>query len=197
MAAEQDAAASVKLFAMANFLVEHDLDRIEREFSTDLRRGHSATIEADADYYPQIESDIRAEAARMAPHYEMLYSLERTIRELVSDVLAEAEGDDWWESGRASSVKGAAEDRQKRELDTGVTPRSGEPIDFTTFGELGELIKANWDLFGGMFSSDKAVLRVMASLNTLRGPVAHCSPLAEDEIVRLRLTVRDWFRLME
>ena len=31
---------------------------------------------------------------------------------------------------------------------------------------------------------------------TLRGPIAHCSMLAEDEIVRLKLTVKDWFRLM-
>jgi len=38
---------------------------------------------------------------------------------------------------------------------------------------------------------------VMGSLNTLRGPIAHCSPLAEDEALRLRLAVRDWFRLME
>ncbi len=48
-----------------------------------------------------------------------------------------------------------------------------------------------------MFTSAKAVEKVMASLNMLRGPVAHCTPLAEDEVVRLGLSVRDWFRLME
>jgi hypothetical protein len=37
----------------------------------------------------------------------------------------------------------------------------------------------------------------MASLNTLRAPIAHCSPLGEDEVVRLQLAVRDWFRLQE
>lgn len=191
-------ASVVQLFAMANFLAEHDLDRIEREYAIDLRRGHSPTVEADADYYPQIEAAIRAEAAQMAPHYEVFYSLERTIRGLVSDVLAEADGQDWWSQGRVPpQIKSDAEGRQKREVDTGMTPRSTEPIDFTTFGELAEIIKTNWDLFGGMFSSVKAVERVMASLNSLRGPIAHCSPLAEDEVVRLQLSVRDWFRLME
>lgn len=43
----------------------------------------------------------------------------------------------------------------------------------------------------------KAVERVMGNLSVLRGPIAHCSPLADDEVVRLKLTVRDWFRLME
>jgi hypothetical protein len=85
----------------------------------------------------------------------------------------------------------------QREIDTGITPRSLEPIDFTNFGELGEIIKANRDVFGSMLPSQKAVERVLANLNTLRGPIAHCSILAEDEIVRLRLSVRDWFRLME
>ena len=85
----------------------------------------------------------------------------------------------------------------QKEIDSGVTPRSSEPIDFTTFGELGEIIKSNWDTFGGIFNSQKAVERVMTNLNTLRGPIAHCGVLAEDEIVRLRLSVRDWFRLME
>jgi hypothetical protein len=62
---------------------------------------------------------------------------------------------------------------------------------------VSEIIKTNWDVFGDLFNSPKAVERVMSNLNTLRGPIAHCSPLAEDEIVRLRLSVRDWFRLME
>jgi hypothetical protein len=48
-----------------------------------------------------------------------------------------------------------------------------------------------------MFSSQKAFTKIMTSLNMLRGPIAHCCPLAEDEVVRLQLTVKDWFRLME
>ena len=72
-----------------------------------------------------------------------------------------------------------------------------ESIDYTTFGELGEIIKSNWDLFGSIFNSKKAVEKVMANLNALRNPIAHCSLLAEDEVLRLRLSVRDWFRLME
>ncbi len=32
----------------------------------------------------------------------------------------------------------------------------------------------------------------MFSLNMLRGPIAHCCPLSEDEVDRLRLAVKDW-----
>jgi hypothetical protein len=188
----------LKLFALANQLVEHDLDRVERDFAVDLRRQHRQVLDSDEDYYPQIEVTFRAEAAAMAPHYEVFYSLEKAIRRLLSDTLESEEGATWWSSNRISNdLQREVAKRQKRELDSGTTPRSADPIDFTTFGELGEIIRQNWDVFGALFASVKAVEKVMGSLNTLRGPIAHCSPLAEDEVLRLRLAVRDWFRLME
>ena len=84
----------------------------------------------------------------------------------------------------------------QREIDSGVTRRSDAAIDYTTFGQLSGIITSNWDLFGSIFTSRRAVEKVMASLNTLRGPIAHCCPLADDEIVRLRLAVKDWFRMI-
>jgi hypothetical protein len=185
-------------FAMTSQLIEHDLDQIEHRYGVNFGRGHSKIIEADQDYYPQIEQDIRSEAASMAPHYEVFYSLEKTVRRLIADTLDTAEGVNWWNSSRIpKDLRKTTEDRQQKEIDSGVTPRSDDSIDFCTFGELGEIIKVNWDVFAATFSSVKAVERVIASLNTLRGPIAHCSLLAEDEILRLQLAVRDLFRLME
>ncbi|MDG2526578.1 Swt1 family HEPN domain-containing protein [Stenotrophomonas sp. HITSZ_GD] len=188
----------MKLFAISNQLLEHDLDKVEEEFALDLGRLHTAVLVTDDTYYPQIDRAIRQEAAAMSQHYEVFYSLEKTIRSLVNDTIVATDGPNWWTGTRAPArVKQEADSRLQKEIDSGVTVRSSSPLDFTTFGELGEVIKSNWDLFGSIFSSPKAVERVMANLNTLRGPIAHCSPLAEDEVVRLRLSVRDWFRLME
>lgn len=185
---------AIKLFVMSNQLAERELDRVESEHDLTLGRDHRRDI-GDEDYYPQIERAIRTEAAAMAPHYEVFYSLERTIRALVADTLKSAEGDSWWDEKVNQAIRTNAEKAQKREIDDGVTPRSDHPIDYTNFGELGQIIIQNWDVFDQTFSSQKAVERVMKSLNTLRGPIAHCSPLAEDEVVRLRLSVRDWYRI--
>jgi hypothetical protein len=195
----RDSEEGFKLFHVTSQLLEHDLDRVERDLGVDLQRGHRGTIETDQDYHPQIETAIRAEAASMAPHYEVIYSLESTMRRFVDDLLTTATAPDlWWNSSRIPpQIKRDAEQRQRPELDSGVTPRSAEPLDFTTFGELGEIIKANWDVFGSILTSVKAVESVMGRLNSLRSTIAHCSPLAEDEVVRLRLSVRDWFRLMQ
>lgn len=187
-----------KLFGISNQLLENDLDRVERELGINLARNHQKILENDQDYYPQIERDIRLDASAMARQYEVFYFLEKSIRRLISDTLAASNPGDWWASGCVpEKVKTDAEGRMRKEIDSGVTPRSSEPIDFTTFGELGEIIKSNWEVFGGIFNSQKAVERVMTNLNTLRGPIAHCGVLAEDEVMRLQLSVRDWFRLME
>jgi Swt1-like HEPN len=190
-------AESMKLFGMTTQLIEHDLDRVEGEFAVDLRRDHQSLISADEAYYPQIESEIRAEAASMAPHYEVFYSLETSIRRLVAESLEAEHGDDWWETTVPEQIRKDAQKAKKNELEAGTTPRSDALLDYTTFGQLTDIIVSNWGVFGGMLSNQKAVSKVLASLNTLRGPVAHCSPLADDEVVRLKLAVRDWFRLME
>src|SRR3954453_5523779 len=122
MSTEEDA---IKLFAITSQLIEHDLDQIEREHAVDLRRDHRSTADVDEAYYPQIESAIRAEAAEMAPHYEVFYSLETTIRRLVRDQLQTAQPD-WWEERVPEQVRKEAEKRQRREIDTGVTPRSDD-----------------------------------------------------------------------
>jgi hypothetical protein len=55
----------------------------------------------------------------------------------------------------------------------------------------------NWAIFASVFNNIKAVEKIMFNLNTLRNPIAHCSVLAEDEVLRLELSLRDWFRLAE
>lgn len=133
----------------------------------------------------------------MAPHYEVFYSLENTIRGQITEILA-ANDDEWWDVKYIpDQIKQECEKRQKREIESGMTPRSTELLAFSNFGELSEIIKKNWGLFGQTFSNLRAVERVMGQLNGLRAPIAHCSALAEDEVVRLRLAVRDYFRLME
>lgn len=185
----------IKLFGLANQFTELELDKIEIDHKIDLGR-KKVKSEKDSIYYPQFQLEVRLEAKAMAKHYEIFYCLEKSIRDLISTTLATS-GDGWWDTKVPPNVKTEVTGRIQREIDSGVTLRSDEQIDFTTFGELGEIIKSNWDIFGSIFNSKKAVEKVMANLNTLRGPIAHCTVLAEDEVVRLQLSVRDWFRLME
>lgn len=188
---------AVRSFAMTNMLLEVELDKIEEKYQIDFGRTKVSGSKIEDAYFPQFESSLRAEAKRMSRHYEIFYCLERSIRQLLVDVFVASGDPEWWTNLVPDAVKQNVNKSIKREKEAAVTPRSSDFIDYTTFGELGEIIKSNWSLFGGVVFNDiKAVEKVMSNLNSLRNPIAHCSPLAEDEVVRLNLSLRDWFRIM-
>jgi hypothetical protein len=159
-------------------------------------RGPDDPQEEQSAYYEQFPLRLREEARLMAFHYATFYCLENDIRELITSALKEIEGADWWTKIVPQAVQDTAKKNMEREAQQGVTPRSDAAIDYINFGELGEIIRANWGLFGGMFKNKLAVERILAQLNLLRGPIAHCKALAEDEVDRLELSLRDWFRQM-
>jgi len=192
-----DLLSKIKLFTLANSLTENELDKVESELEIDLGRKEKQEIQHKS-YYLQFSSNYRKEARMMAQHYEVFYCLEKSIRGLIVDLMKEKYGENWWEEKVSEELKKNVEKNIKREEDSGFTIRSVEEIDYTTFGELNVLVTSNWDAFENLFTRGiRAFQKIMNSLNQLRGPIAHCSPLAEDEVVRLELTVKDWFRLME
>jgi hypothetical protein len=187
----------LRSFGMSGYQLTEEILSIEKVFK--IAMGHvSETNKASEDlYYGQFEQQVRTEASEMAVHYKAFYCLEKSIRKLISETMEEVVGASWWDSGKNQQCVKDVSDRIQREIDSGVTRRSMDHLDYTTFGELSGIITGNWDIFGSIFNSKRAVERVLANLNTLRGPIAHCSRLSEDEVIRLQLTVRDWFRTMQ
>jgi len=188
---------ALKLFGLNNLVVEADLRRVASEHQVDIGRRRERAPDVEQAYYPQFAERLRAEAASMATHYAIFYCLENSIRELIVERLEEVHGTEWWNKSVPEAVRLNCDKNQKKEQQAGITPRSQDMIDYSNFGELGEIIKANWDIFGDTFRDVRALERILGNLNTLRAPIAHCKALAEDEVTRLHLSLRDWFRQME
>lgn len=191
----------VKAFGMTNMLIESEIDQLESKLSIKLRSDSSKETPQNAieqAYFPQFQESLRNEAAEMARSYELFYCLEKTIRRQITELLESNRGSDWWnDKVIPQQIFSDVKKRIQREQESGITPRSTDQLDYTNFGELGEIIKANWQIFASVFNNIKAVEKIMSNLNSLRNPIAHCSMLAEDEKLRLELSLRDWFRLAE
>ncbi len=187
----------IKLFSLANSMTEHHLDRVESDFNINLGRNPKEEIQRK-DFYLQFAAEFRKEAKAMAEHYEVFYCLEKSVRRLILELMEEKYGANWWEENVTEAIRNNVDGNIKREEDSGFTIRSEVKIDYTTFGELSQIVSGNWEAFEVLFKrGQRSFQRIMSNLNQLRGPIAHCCPLAEDEVVRLELTVKDWFRLME
>lgn len=72
----------------------------------------------------------------MFSHYELFYCLERSIRDLITHETSA--GENWWDQKVPPIVKDEVKKRIQKDVDSGITLRSEEHIDFTTFGELGK-----------------------------------------------------------
>jgi Swt1-like HEPN len=146
--------------------------------------------------YLKFNNNLVSEANEMAKHYQTIYCLERSIRNLIVELMTAKFGENWWQNKVPESVDRNVVQNMKFDEDTGYTKRSNRKIDYTTFGELRYIVKSNWIAFENKFKSYNAFNSIMITLNRLRVPIAHCTPLAEDEVVRLNLAVKDSFRLI-
>ena len=187
----------LRAFAMSGAQTTSDLKKISREKGLSLRGSAETRKVRKLEDYTNFPQALRFDASWMSEYYEIFYCLEVSIRKLITDTMLEAVGHDWWSTNRVSEgIKNEVSNIQRKDGQAGMTARSEFPIDYTTFGQLSQLITDNFDLFEPIISSKSAVSRVLNQLNLLRGPIAHCCPLAEDERDRLRLAVKDWFRLL-
>lgn len=183
----------IKLFGMNNLVLESELVKLER---SGIGIGRSQLLKkeevVDVDIF---EADILSGARKMADFYVLYYCIENTIRRLISERLQEKDHADWWIKNVPDGVKKEVKDRQEREKDTSMSIRSSDPLTYTNFGELIDILNANWSDFADTIRSQKAMQRILSELNSLRGVVAHSADLNDDEITRFQLLVRDWLRI--
>ena len=182
------------IFGIKNLMLEGELAKIERS-GIDIR--HSETVKekdelVDTDLF---ESEILQKAKRMADFYILYFSLENSVRKLITDVLSEKHGTEWWEKQVPDGVKNNVKKLQKDELDTAVSVRSDDNLAYTNFGELIDIFCQNWDDFAEILRSQKAVRDTLSQFNNIRNVIAHSCELNDDEIQRFKLVIKDWLRI--
>jgi hypothetical protein len=189
---------TVELFVLKCAVIESGLRATLAEYDV----GHSDRLGSVDDeqlepFIKQFDLANRKNAAHMSRYYEIFYLLENDIRRLIVETMEAAHGVNWWDTHVPQGVLEEVRKNRSREAQAAVSIRSEDDIDYTTFGQLGDIIRDNWSDFAGMLSNQSAVSRVMSALNMLRGTIAHCGVLADDEVDRLKLAIRDWFRVLE
>ncbi len=187
----------VELFIMKCAVIELSVRSLNAISSDGAGDSESTNIDKILPYLRQFAASNRNNASRMARYYEIFYMLENEIRDFISSTLEAAHGINWWDKVISHNIKEEAKRNRDREQQAAITVRSDEDIDYTTFGQLSDIISENWVDFAGMLSDIRAVKRVLSGLNTLRGTIAHCGVLAEDEVDRLFLSIKDWFRVLQ
>jgi hypothetical protein len=183
------------VFTMKNLLLEGELAKLEK---SGLDLGHVQTMEkdelVDTDLF---EYEILRKAKKMADFYVLYFSLENSVRKLITDVLSEKHGVEWWDKTVPPGVKDNVKKLQKDEKDTAVSIRSEDNLAYTNFGELIDIFNANWSDFAEILRSRKSVQDTLSQFSIIRNVIAHSCELNDDEILRFKLLIKDWLRIQQ
>ncbi len=141
------------------------------------------------DFSPQV----RFQALRMQHVYVAFFCLENAVRELISQRLIERHGPNWWDSKVPQKIKENVEKlKEKERANRYLSSRAVHNIGYTFFGNLGQIIIANWSDFSDLFPEQAWINSRFADLEACRNIIMHTNVLPEIEIARIDSIVRDW-----
>jgi energy-converting hydrogenase A subunit M len=181
------------VFGMKNILLEGALQDLE---SKGIDTGHPPSTSKEQTVDTEMfEHDILVRARRMADFYVLYFALENSVRRLITEVLSERYGTEWWAKAVPQGVRNSVEQKQKEERETAMSIRSDDPLAYSNFGELIDIVNSNWDEFAEVLRSQRAVQDTLSQFNKIRNIIAHSCELNDDEIARFALLIRDWIRI--
>jgi hypothetical protein len=133
------------------------------------------------------------EAAEMANIYPIIYTFENSVRNVISLVLYQKYGENWWETKVSAKIQDKVKDRKLKESDNPWHGKRGAaPIFYTDIGHLLSIIKNNWSDFESLFPNQSWIESRINEIEISRNIVAHNNPLAKRDIQRLSLYFEDW-----
>jgi hypothetical protein len=146
--------------------------------------------------FAEFSAPIRDGAEKMSRLYVAFFCFENSVRELVSQKLRDAYGDNWWDTRIPANIKSKVENRKKQEeKNKWHQPRSRNNINYTDFGDMPGIILNNWSEFEDLFDSQEWVKARFGDMEKSRNVIAHNNVLEDGEIERIRLYLQDWARI--
>lgn len=134
-------------------------------------------------------------ATHAAEAYRLFFVFERYLRQLVLSVLVEQSQDTWWDN-IPQNVRDDVEKLESKEASKewmGLEAR--EKLALATFRQLIAIIEQLWDSAFAEIVRDKALIHEARLIAHLRNTICHMSDVPDEEIDRVKLVMRDWFRI--
>jgi len=155
----------------------------------------------DVQQVPGMTATHAKEAKMMAEKvYPKLYVFENSARDLITRVLKDRIGDDWWDKVVVPKVRMKAEGRKKDEAkDPWHGKRGAALIDYLDLTDLPLIVTAPkaWPHFKKFFDRTSWFQELVNELNVSRRVAAHMNPLEDDDVKNVEAAFRKWARLMK
>ena len=133
----------------------------------------------------------------MARLYALVYCFENAVRTLIEARLQERHGSSWWGDKVPRKIQAYAESRQKDAVENSwLEGNKKKALGFVQFGQLADIIVANWEEFSDLVPSQQWIKQRMEELEQARNFIAHNRLLLPGEFQRIEMYVADWNRMV-
>jgi hypothetical protein len=180
-------------FIYRALLTEESLDKAGRK-----RRQHFGPEDAarmrQALSFDMLDKDMLSAATRMSIIYSAVHAFENSVRQLVYKTLADVHEEHWWDKVPERiqrKVKSRMEDDAKFRWHGA---RGGSEITYCDFGDLSSIIVTNWTEFEDILSNLEWSKTLLDTLEKSRNIIMHGGLLAQEDVERIGMNIRDWIR---
>ena len=144
--------------------------------------------------YEMLDQELIVNAEKMSVIYIAIHTFENMVREFVKNALIEVYQEEWWNKVSGDIRKkanGRMEDDAKFRWHG---TRGGTEIEYCDFGDLSSIIVSNWSIFEEIIVNQDWVKSLLSVLERSRNIIMHGGILANQDIERIGINIRDWIR---
>lgn len=136
---------------------------------------------------------MRNEALQMARLYAYMNCFENSVREFVRDRLEDIHGTNWWDTVVPSKIRTQADQREANAAShSWLEGQNKGKIYWIDFGQLADVIIANWDDFADVIPTQAWIQSKFTELERARNFIAHNRLLLPAEFARIEMHLADW-----
>ena len=180
-------------FVYRGILADSSLDKAGRQ-----RRRHFGAAKAEqlrnSLSFDMLDPDRLADAQQMSIVYAAVHAFENTVRNFVSRAMAEKYAEEWW-SKVSDNVKKKVKTRMEEDAKFRYHgSRGASEMMYCDFGDLSSIIVTNWAVFEDLLIKLEWAKAVLDALERARNIVMHGGILAQEDVERVGMNIRDWIR---
>src|SRR5258706_4418203 len=150
---------------------------------------------------PLLTQDILDDAKEMTDIYATLYVFENSVREVITRIMSEKSGKDWWNKlngARAIKMRQDIKGRMTQEEKNGWHGKRGShPLHYTDITNLIDIFEEYWADFRPYFPTFKWVEIRISEISMSRNVVDHHNPLKPNDQKRVQVYFTDWCNQIE
>lgn len=134
-------------------------------------------------------------ARAMANVYVAIAAFENSVRALISNVLMEQVGENWWELSVSEKIRMRTKEKIEEEAKVRWHVQRGEdPINYTQMPDLISILRQNWTRFEPYIPTIEWAASLMDVIERSRNVIMHSGMLSRPDIERVGINIRDWIK---